>query len=235
MTNIDVLGPCPRCGQPLSPGVGALGEASCSACAARFLDRDAVERVRDVFLKIEPTLFAEMARAGAPAAPCPRCRTTLRVQQVRGVAVDLCSGCGGALLDAGELLAWSRGALAEVAATAAPTHSTPRWIVACTSCDDELDLDATIYAVNDRPWCAGCVRAQGLTPLSHVMSMTIGPLLSLLGFVLGAMLAGRRSRWRAFAWGRRPDRSLTSAAAVVEKVPPDQVGTRFARFARRAD
>lgn len=226
---------CPRCGGPLVDGAGALGEAACGACGARFLDASAFARVREAFLRFTDDVLRDLAREGAPSVPCPACRTTLRAQRVRGVVVDLCVGCGGALLDAGELLALSRGQIAEAAAPApvvvAPAG--PRWIVACTWCDRELDLSTTNWAVNDRPWCAECVESQGLRGWRHVWSMSVGPLVGAITFL--AMLPfGARGGMHATSWlaGRRPDD--VGPAAVVGRVPPAEAVRAFARFMRRA-
>jgi hypothetical protein len=256
----DGLAPCPRCAEPLVAGTGALGEAACAGCGVRFLDAPTVEQVRELFLKIEPSLFHEMARAGVPSAACPRCRTSLRVQRVRSVTVDLCIGCGGMLLDPGELLALSRGAVAETRAeTGAETRAggdagppgfsggklelaraprsaqSLRWIVPCTSCDRELDLSATNFAVNDRPWCPECVADHGLSTWRHILAMSLGPFVALLSFLFGAAIT--RGHGRGFGLlRRRAPLDLSPSImnnVVVGKVAPEQALKTFSRFARQ--
>ena len=229
-------------------GVGVVGEAACGACHARFLDHVIAERVRETYLRIEPALFVELAHSGAPSAPCPRCGTRMRVQQVRGTQVDLCTGCGGMLLDAGELLRLSLGALPEVAApapTGGPIADRPaqppvtRWGVTCLQCDAQLDLSTAHYLVNDRPWCADCVAAHGLAGWRSVLSL-LGSSLG-AGIVFPLSFMGLRGRPRL---GRiAPDPVHTAPQGldalksmwntVVERVEPTSAEQRFAPFLRR--
>ncbi len=240
------LGPCPRCGAPMTETIGALGEAACGKCHARFLDADVVELLREAHLRIDASLLREMARAGSPSAPCPRCRTPLRLQRVRSVAVDLCPGCGGMLLDVGELLALTRGEVREVAAPAvapasleladAPPPAPPalRWAICCTSCDAEIDANAVCYLVNDRPWCESCAAAAGLGGARGVVSLVVSSIVSLLLVPL-SFVGLRRRGWRSsnqIATPFTPSSSLP-ARTVIEKLAPGEASLRAARFARR--
>jgi Zn-finger nucleic acid-binding protein len=113
---------CPRCRDhpQLLAGFGALQEDVCPRCGGRYLPPDGVERVvveengisRDV-LREMVALFLSKERI-----PCPACSTRMSPVHLRGTRVDLCTGCGGAWLDAGELRKLSEGRHDEVVPSA---------------------------------------------------------------------------------------------------------------------
>jgi Zn-finger nucleic acid-binding protein len=98
------LGKCARCSEDLSVPVGALEEEECESCGGRFLPARGVERL----LRDERKLDFDVLRAlseefGDEGLTCPGCGQKMSTVQVKGERVDLCFGCGGLWLDAGEL------------------------------------------------------------------------------------------------------------------------------------
>src|SRR3954466_981986 len=115
---MDAAPRCPRCtsSPPLAVGYGALREDVCGTCNGRFLAPDAVERVvvdengiSHATLRELITLFKAKDRIA-----CPSCATKMSPLVVHDVRVDLCTGCGGPWLDAGELTKLAHGRYAEL-------------------------------------------------------------------------------------------------------------------------
>lgn len=235
---------CPRDGAALQVGTGALAEDVCGACQGRFLDQGATHRLFVEILGIRAELLMELARAGVPRAACPACGTRLSETVARGVTVDLCRGCGGAWLDAGELARLARDVIEEVrvAGTSAPAQDSPgesgltldlqrpppaepfRFEVLCVSCDEPLDLSKVNWLVNTRPWCPSCA-----APYTGLASLFDVP----LGFTSVLGLLGRGS------WGRL-QRVLTgeglpvNRSADVLRISPADAEQFFAPFFVRA-
>jgi hypothetical protein len=67
-------------------------------------------------LGISREILLELTREGPRRLVCPGCSRRMTLTLARGVQVDLCSGCGGAWLDDGELTTLTRGTLTEVGA-----------------------------------------------------------------------------------------------------------------------
>lgn len=116
---------CPRCSDhagALIRGFGALHEDVCARCRGRFLSAEAVERL----LVEEHGLSREMLRemvtlfASRERATCPGCASKLSPIHVRGVRIDLCIGCGGVWLDAGELTRLGAGRHEELSPSSEP-------------------------------------------------------------------------------------------------------------------
>lgn len=101
----DGMALCPRCHDvELDVGKGSVGEDVCGGCGGRFLAPEISERVVVVELGFERELLREIAAlfSGLRIA-CPGCESMMSPMRLRGVTVDLCLGCGGLWLDAGEL------------------------------------------------------------------------------------------------------------------------------------
>lgn len=118
---------CPRCpaseeGSALAPGFGALHEDVCPRCQGRFLPAPAVERVLVDEHGLSTAVLREMVAlfASRERLPCPGCGSKLSPIQVRGVRIDLCTGCGGAWLDAGELTRLGEGRHEELSPAPGP-------------------------------------------------------------------------------------------------------------------
>lgn len=102
---------CPRClGEPLAAGGGELDEQTCATCAGRFLPPHGAERLVLQELAISRQMLRELVGLfGGERLRCPGCRTRMSAVQLKGVATDLCTGCGGVWLDAEELSRLSLG------------------------------------------------------------------------------------------------------------------------------
>lgn len=106
---------------------GALLEDVCPTCRGRFLAPATVERVIVDELGVSHGVLRELTAlfASKERLTCPACASKMSAVHVRNVRVDLCTGCGGAWLDAGELKALTSGRHDELfpgapAATSAP-------------------------------------------------------------------------------------------------------------------
>jgi Zn-finger nucleic acid-binding protein len=112
-------GACPRCDHTLDAPEGALAERVCSSCEGRFLPPEGTARlVAELGLDTE-FLRQLVADDGGPPLSCPGCGTTMSALELQGEAVELCLGCGGLWLDAGELEAVSPSLAEELASDAA--------------------------------------------------------------------------------------------------------------------
>lgn len=108
---------CPRClasderDVELVPGFGALLEDVCPSCHGRFLGPAAVERVVVEELGLSADMLREMTAlfTSKTRLPCPSCSSKLSPLELRKVRIDLCTGCGGAWLDVGELTSLGQG------------------------------------------------------------------------------------------------------------------------------
>jgi Zn-finger nucleic acid-binding protein len=112
---MSAMGHCPRCRLELSPPAGGLGERLCNRCAGRFLEPAGVTRLVVDEHGLDPAFLRELTSqfAGERAA-CPGCRSGMSPVQLRGGYVDLCEGCGGLWLDAGDLSRLGEGRWEEV-------------------------------------------------------------------------------------------------------------------------
>ncbi len=134
---------CPRCrAAPLALAFGALREDVCPACRGRFVGAETVERivveqhgVSHAMLRELMALFASKERL-----VCPSCASKMSPVHLRGVRIDLCGGCGGAWLDAGELSRVSDGRFEEL---------TP-----CAAHDDDARAAAVSAGAADSGFCA---------------------------------------------------------------------------------
>lgn len=142
---------------PLTPGAGALGEAVCGRCGGRLLDEAAVQRLIIEEHGIARDTLRELAgNFGRPTLRCAGCGQRMHPVRLRGVPLELCTGCGGVWLDAGELGRLSEGRWAEVAGPAPPPdeHALPPPLAApAVGCSVLLD--------DDRPEVERVVAAYG--------------------------------------------------------------------------
>jgi len=95
---------CPRCGKGgLLEGEGVAGGRGCPACGGVFLSEAHTDDVL-VRLGLDKSmareLINEMSKRGLD---CVECGQPMAALPLKGVQVDLCKGCGGLWLDAGEL------------------------------------------------------------------------------------------------------------------------------------
>lgn len=104
-------GSCPACGHTGLARVGGdLDEERCPACGGRFLSQLGTERLVEGELGITRDMLRDLAGYfGGERRHCPSCRTRLSAVRLKGVTADLCQGCGGLWLDAGELAQLSSG------------------------------------------------------------------------------------------------------------------------------
>jgi Zn-finger nucleic acid-binding protein len=105
---------CPRCPAdtpPLAEGFGVLTEDVCGSCKGRFLPPLVVERIVVDELGVSQDVLRELTAlfASKERIACPSCESKMSPVHIKKVRVDLCTGCGGAWLDAGELAALSQG------------------------------------------------------------------------------------------------------------------------------
>jgi Zn-finger nucleic acid-binding protein len=105
---------CPDCEVPLDEERGELHEAVCPDCGGRFLPRAAVERLVGAELGKSASELKEAAAGTRAVERCPSCDHKMSPVPVEDVIIGLCTGCGGAWLDEGELRAISGGRYAEL-------------------------------------------------------------------------------------------------------------------------
>jgi Zn-finger nucleic acid-binding protein len=115
------VGRCPSCDLVLSPASGALHEDICSGCQGRFVPVEGADLVIERIQGISHDERIDMARRGAPEAPCPGCGTALSHAEIDDIAFKMCRGCGGAWLTRGYLSVLSRGEVDEL-----EVHERPR-------------------------------------------------------------------------------------------------------------
>ncbi len=139
---------CLRCPeQPLELDFGALHEAVCGRCGGRVLDATAAERVLVELCGVERSLLAELSAHFRGRLRCPACSRTLSQVPVRGVTLDLCSGCGCVFLDGGELSRLTDGRVAELR-PAGMAASGADAVVGATL-DGGLDVDSADAGATD--------------------------------------------------------------------------------------
>lgn len=82
----------------------ALGDAPCPSCKGTFVPSEGVERLvhRELGLEIS-TLRELMGPHAGTQLKCPSCAFAMSHVQLKGVPLELCTGCGGVWLDEGEL------------------------------------------------------------------------------------------------------------------------------------
>lgn len=104
-------GTCPGCGHAGLERVGGeLDEERCPACSGRFLTAHGTERLVEGELGITRDMLRDLTGYFAgERRHCPSCRSRMSAVRLKGVTADLCQGCGGVWLDAGELAQLSRG------------------------------------------------------------------------------------------------------------------------------
>lgn len=113
---------CPRCGYPLLEFTHqGIPIDECSGCEGLWLDSGELEKLarnperllwspllgakwKQAEAWTEETTEEEKARSKTQhAGRCPRCNSDLELENLHGVQIDRCRGCGGAWLDRGEL------------------------------------------------------------------------------------------------------------------------------------
>ncbi len=104
-------GTCPACARHGLERVGGeLDEERCPACGGRFLSAHGTERLVEGELGITRDVLRALAGYFAgERRHCPSCRSRTSPVRLKGVMADLCQGCGGLWLDAGELSELSHG------------------------------------------------------------------------------------------------------------------------------
>lgn len=173
--------PCPACRSDLRVfEVEGLQLDTCPACRGIWFDGGELEGVvakgalqalldgaagrpgqcKGCGAKLERVAECPKCRLAAPA--CPECgNAPLSVGTVRGVAVDVCTPCGGLWLDAGELekIAGAEGKARLIARTAAlPPVSAPeggRTRTVCAGCDRQLRKNHA-FECNGQIYCGSC-------------------------------------------------------------------------------
>lgn len=118
---VHLNGLCPKDNGILVSGAGSLGEDICRACQSRFLGPDITQRVFRDYLQVREELLHELSRTGFRKWVCPNCAQKMTTTWVRGLEIELCSGCGGSFLDAGELHRLGKGLWPEVEVSSAAT------------------------------------------------------------------------------------------------------------------
>jgi Zn-finger nucleic acid-binding protein len=152
---------CPRCSHDLVDNVGALGEAACPQCHARFLDADAVATVFFETAGIERDELIALTSDAQRTLECPSCRTMMSAIDVRGHHVWLCTGCGSASLVEGALAALSEGRFAEPRAIEASIEDSAVAILSVREVGKEELLAAFKEASFRNPIDAAATGGQG--------------------------------------------------------------------------
>lgn len=107
--------PCPKCCEPSLERIGGpLDELACAYCGGRFLSPLGTERLVEHELGLQKDFLRTLVGffAGARLS-CPGCKSRTSPMRLKGVTADLCTGCGGLWLDAGELNVISEGRYAD--------------------------------------------------------------------------------------------------------------------------
>lgn len=97
---------CPRCpSATLAFEAGsALGDAPCPSCHGTFVPPEGVERLVHRELGIEVSTLRElMGPYAGTQLTCPSCSFALSHVTLRGIGIEVCTGCGSVWLDDGEL------------------------------------------------------------------------------------------------------------------------------------
>ena len=116
---------CPRCGaqQPWLEHTGHLEESVCRACGGRFVPQEQAQQLVQTRLGLQPKALRELAgHFSGPTLLCPGCRSNMAPIRLRGVALDLCTNCGGLWMDQGELSRFAP----DVAEVGQPVTTAPR-------------------------------------------------------------------------------------------------------------
>jgi hypothetical protein len=88
---------CPRCGERKFDG------ARCAACGGHLVPTAEVEDYMEKKHGLKKAELLELSgHFGGPKIECPACQTPMSPIQLSGAHVDLCPGCGGLWVDAGE-------------------------------------------------------------------------------------------------------------------------------------
>lgn len=106
---------CPKCCEPSLLKIGGpLDELACEFCGGRFLSPHGAERLLEHELGLRKDMLRTLVGFFAgERLSCPGCRSKTSPVRLKGVTADLCTGCGGLWLDAGELNVVSEGRYAE--------------------------------------------------------------------------------------------------------------------------
>jgi Zn-finger nucleic acid-binding protein len=134
---------CVMCGKGFAATkIGEIEVDLCPGCGGLWLDNQELNRLAKMSAEAVAALRAQLPKAtGAPAdraerqrleKPCPACPGKLTYATVGSTGLEVCSRCGGAFLDAGELeqvIAEVRGRGEEIAtivglARSVSTHGT---------------------------------------------------------------------------------------------------------------
>ncbi len=135
---------CPRCpdGPSLAEGFGVLAEDVCATCEGRFLPPLVVERIVVDELGVSQDVLRELTAlfASRERIACPSCESKMSPVHIKKVRVDLCTGCGGAWLDAGELAALTQGRHEELTPQAEAIFAAPPVAPPSITSDDDTTV-----------------------------------------------------------------------------------------------
>lgn len=197
----NVGGRCPKDQGTLVANAGNLGEDICPQCQSRFLNADITSQLFCDMLAVREEHLHALAKEGFEKWPCPSCARKMTTTWVRGLEVELCAGCGGSFLDAGELERLGDGLFAEVKVAPTEKNDETRGFldgiqvgVFCVQCDEEIETAKSNWLIEGRPWCAACA-----SPYVSVVARLLAPIrflgVHLLGFMgdLSWPGAGKRS------------------------------------------
>lgn len=99
---------CPACERPMRKvSFNGVEVDECPFCAGQWFDTGEMEAISAMavipqrFLKVFP--IDGVQTRGPGQRHCPRCSKQLVVAEVKGISMDVCAGCQGVWLDAGEL------------------------------------------------------------------------------------------------------------------------------------
>lgn len=194
----EVSGRCPKDQGILVENAGALGEDICRRCQSRFMNADITFRLFCELLSVREEHLHGLAKEGFQKWPCPACASKMTTTWVRGLEVEICSGCGGSFLDAGELARLGDALVSEVKVEnqdeSVGLHGFIEDIqvgVFCVHCDEQIEITNSNWLIEGRPWCAGCA-----APYVGFMSRVLAPIrfvgVHLLNFIGDMGLAGGR-------------------------------------------
>ena len=158
-----VGGRCPKDQSALTERAGNLGEDICPRCQGRFLNTEITHQLFCQSLALREEHLHALAKEGFQKWPCPACGRKMTSTWARGLEVELCAGCGGSFLDAGELSRLGDGVFAETQVTPGAddrkSHGLRMHVdvgVFCTRCDGEIEIQNVNWLIEGRPWCAAC-------------------------------------------------------------------------------
>ncbi|HEX8703571.1 MAG TPA: zf-TFIIB domain-containing protein [Myxococcaceae bacterium] len=185
---------CPFCYGTLRPTLSnGLPREQCGRCSSLWFEGEAlakvvgrpatdalIERARGQHGKCKGCkapldAVPECTRCRHAAPTCPQCGSApLSVAVVHGVEVDICPGCRGVALDAGELEVLSQ---ADEASRAeglelAPLREAQRLIKPkCTTCQRKLQLEHA-FTLEDQLYCGSCA-PEGCAPYEVELTRAI--------------------------------------------------------------